>query len=324
MYSFQVWDPDQDVLNKIQNLEHSCRNDSWQLKQQLLQVQLQLQDERFQIENVSNRLEKSLLAERLQQAQLGGVALDDIRLDLRTIRNENDKLWDAYRTISNSIGDGGSELELLEFPSSSKQISRLREDLTDMEDFLSQVKRGVGDLKGEWLVIKREVHNVNMGNSQIKMGQNALRDDTVKLKEMIEELRSDTVLLKDQQSEMKETQDKVTKAINDMKQSHQQTTISDWGSIPDDLFSLQEMLQDLSREMGEMKRQAAESKKEVIAVALAARNVSKEEIGQWLQKLPALQVPPIRPVLIAAPRGMFTLSLFILHLDACSRCLYLS
>ena len=292
VYSFQVWSPDGDVLTKIQDLEYSCRNSSLQMERQILEAKLEFGREMQLVGNAANSFEKALLEQRLEQMRLSGI-VEKLRLELPEMRNENDRLLHMCRQLIR----GSSNDSKITLPSvdSTKDMYRLEDKVGDNSSLLSQLKSGVADLKAEWLLIKREVQNILFENSQLKKVQDAVRDDTMKLKEMIEGLRVDSASLKAYQSQLKASQDKLEDVVGDVKETES------WLGFHGD--TLQEQMQKLSRQVAELQSQGSQLKKELIAVALAARNFSGEEIGEWLLTLPGLNVPSVKPLETMSPRG---------------------
>ena len=53
-----------------------------------------------------------------------------------------------------------------------------------MGQLVDQLKNGVGDLKAEWLLIKREVQDIQSEGLQLKFSQNDMKTDTESLKKV--------------------------------------------------------------------------------------------------------------------------------------------
>ena len=59
---------------------------------------------------------------------------------------------------------------------------------TEVRQVTGRLQNGVGDLKAEWLLIKREVQDLKSENIQLKLGHNDMKDDAIKLKQRIEDI----------------------------------------------------------------------------------------------------------------------------------------
>ena len=152
----------------------------------------------------------------------------------------------------------------------------------------------MGDLKAEWLLLKREVNDVKSENAQLKYGQNDIKDDSIKLKDQIDALQSDTSLLKSEQQEIKSINAKLSRSVNDLKsdgRSREPASDESQVRLNRQISNLKSQNTELQRQIERMRDESAQLKREVLAVALAARNVSQDEIGDILRKLPTIQLP---------------------------------
>lgn len=83
----------------------------------------------------------------------------------------------------------------------------------DVKNLLRQVKNSVGDLKAEWVLIKRELHNQQSSTSSLSFDLNDVKSDAAKLKKVINDVRSDTSVLKGQQERLDSIADKLMSGV---------------------------------------------------------------------------------------------------------------
>ena len=51
---------------------------------------------------------------------------------------------------------------------------------------VQQVKHGLGDLKAEWLLMRRDIQEVRLDAGSLRASQSAIKDDTARLKAVID------------------------------------------------------------------------------------------------------------------------------------------
>ena len=61
-----------------------------------------------------------------------------------------------------------------------------------MQTSVRQLKHGLGDLKAEWLLVKRDVQQVRHDAGSLRAGQTAIRDDTARLKVAIDLVKTES------------------------------------------------------------------------------------------------------------------------------------
>ena len=52
---------------------------------------------------------------------------------------------------------------------------------------VQQVKHGLGDLKAEWLLMRRDIQEVRLDAGSLRASQSAIKDDTARLKAVIDQ-----------------------------------------------------------------------------------------------------------------------------------------
>ncbi len=167
-----------------------------------LLISLQLAQELLQSQNSSHRLEKNILEQRLSHMEQQ-VSLKDVTLSMADLRGENRKLWEAVDSLqrhgvstsgpadtnSDYSGRGSRSGIYLEFLD-------LKSDVARRKAVVNQLKSTVGDLKAEWVMLKREVRSIQQESGHTETRYNALQADTLSLKAQIGELRDETDVIK--------------------------------------------------------------------------------------------------------------------------------
>jgi len=82
------------------------------------------------------------------------------------------------------VGDDGMSL------SSGTEVS--------LEQTVRQLKHGLGDLKAEWLLMRRDIEQVRHDAGSLRAGQTAITDDTTRLKVAIDLVKTETGRIKAQ------------------------------------------------------------------------------------------------------------------------------
>jgi len=61
---------------------------------------------------------------------------------------------------------------------------------------LLQVKHGLGDLKAEWLLMRRDIQEVRLDAGSLRASQSAIKDDTARLKAVIDLVKTESERVK--------------------------------------------------------------------------------------------------------------------------------
>lgn len=60
--------------------------------------------------------------------------------------------------------------------------------IAEVRQVAGRLQNGVGDLKAEWLLIKRDVQELKSQNMQLKFNHDDMQEDAIKLKQRIEDI----------------------------------------------------------------------------------------------------------------------------------------
>ena len=275
--NFQVWAPDQDILTKVHKLEDKCEKMSSYLDHQVMLITNRMLDELLQARNLTHGVEKDLLGQKLADVQLN-IAMKDVKMDIMDMRGENRKLWEAVergpmRGSSGGGGGGGRGR------ASNAHVQQISTEVNDMGLLVNQLKNGVGDLKAEWLLIKREVQDIKSESLQLKFGQNDMKADAEKLKDVMENIKTDTKSLKTQSDDLISMHDKLKKSVSELKGEGAQNRIQN------QLDELKSITGHQDGELSKLRVQLPQVK-HAMEVALANRNISADDISAILTKLP--------------------------------------
>ena len=63
---------------------------------------------------------------------------------------------------------------------------------------VQQVKHGLGDLKAEWLLMRRDMQEVRLDAGSLRASQSAIKDDTARLKAVIDMVKTEAERVKAQ------------------------------------------------------------------------------------------------------------------------------
>jgi len=75
---------------------------------------------------------------------------------------------------------------------------------------VQQVKHGLGDLKAEWLLMRRDIQEVRLDAGSLRASQSAIKDDTARLKAVID-------LVKTESGRLKAQLDQLTSLVNKLQ-----------------------------------------------------------------------------------------------------------
>lgn len=233
VYSFQLWQPNQDVLTQLRHLEVRSDNISFHLNHELVLLQNRFLQEALQGRNLSRTLEREVTDLKQRQMQTD-FALEQLKSGI----------W------KNSPRDAK----------------------------FFELKNIVMDLKGEWLVIKREVNDLQEVTLQ-QMEQR--KADEVQVKEDLEGLKEGVLKLSGQLQKLR-----VDRAEG-----------LDMNRMEADLRKLQSKMAQAEGALSSLARHQGVLAQQLLALAMHVTNISRDSLVKNLT-LPLLEVDLGR-----APRG---------------------
>ena len=270
VYSFQVWRPNQDMVNKMHDLTTKCENTSRFFEHELLSIKNDVLRELLNGKNLSHRVEKEMLQQKLEGVQTK-MALSDMRLKIEELKSHTKKLSDAQHKLQHIEKQMRSSGE---FSKAKKKI--IREELSGINHVVGHLKNSVGNLKAEWLLLKREVKDVQTENAQLKGVQNDLQTKTSHMKETVDILQADTQLLKDQKSQFNLNGESFHHT------SHGESISKGKGNIDKQISNLKLINDRLSNEFRHLKRQNSKLKRQVVAIQVVLKNANQSEVSNVL------------------------------------------
>lgn len=147
-----------------------------------------------------------------------------------------------------------------------------------MTSSLTQVKNGVGDLKAEWLLLKREVQF-------LRGDQMVLRDNATRLTSALEAVKAESSR---QRADFNNGQPH--RGATSPEDTVSMTTGLDSSHVRSQLVELRMMTSHLEGELARMRRENADIRKEIVTSGLATnRNLSREELGRVLDRIASIQ-----------------------------------
>jgi len=81
---------------------------------------------------------------------------------------------------------------------------------TGGDQTVQQVKHALGDLKAEWLLMRRDIQDVRLDAGSLRASQSAIKDDTARLKAAID-------LVKTESGRMKAQLDQIMSLVNKLQ-----------------------------------------------------------------------------------------------------------
>ncbi|KAK7116538.1 hypothetical protein V1264_002202 [Littorina saxatilis] len=148
--TFQVWQPDQDVLRQIEHVQHAVQNLTYFCQAQTAKAETKMSQHLTEFHNATWRLERDILSMRVTRmdAQLQTTKLTaDVSNVRRELDNNNRRVDDL-------------ELDLYMLRTKYKDAAPRYERAQLSNDVASLLKNSVGDLKAEWLLMKREIDSL--------------------------------------------------------------------------------------------------------------------------------------------------------------------
>ncbi|XP_074649845.1 angiopoietin-1-like [Tubulanus polymorphus] len=215
VYSFHVWKPNEDVTRRLEAMDIRDRNISSYFTQELYRFKNELLRELLQSKNLTHHVEKQVLEHKLESVKMR-IDQQELRVKLLALETKQDKL--KLKARATSPGSDGATLTT----DGQQQLISLGDDLKVQSDSLqtkfASLRNEIGDLKAEWLLIKREIQDLQRGIQQLTLAHSDLQSDMVKFKnsgkETLQEILSQGTAMKLQQSEQQGITDEIKRNIN--------------------------------------------------------------------------------------------------------------
>ena len=285
VYSFEVWRPNQDILNQMQSIKSRCDNTSRYVSQELLVLKNDILKELLNGRNLTHKVEKEILEQKLEGVQ-NKIALQDMQFRLEEVKGISDKLNKAQTQFDQIVAKIQGEL-------SEPVKDIIKRETAEVQDLVAQLKNSVGDLKAEWTLIKREVNDVKVENQAV--GQ--MKSEYANHMSTVAAIQNENNKLKD---DLKSLSGKFKRHIHDLRKGVGDGTtaietgvaaglkqqISDIRKSNDKLHSV---VHHLKRQNSRLKR---ELKRELMSVLLSLGNVSEHDVTLILKGL-SVKVPPV-------------------------------
>ncbi|ELT89174.1 hypothetical protein CAPTEDRAFT_194516 [Capitella teleta] len=260
VYSFQVWRPNQDVLDQLHHLDQKCSNTTSNLNHQIVLLKNQLLNEVVVGRNISQGLERQLMHQKMERLQLD-VMTKDLQLQIVQLKGEQRKIMNRVRSTGGGGGGGG------------------RFEEGELKGMMEQLKNDVGDLKAEWVFIRRKIQDVH---DEAKQSSERLREDSMQLKVEVESMKAGAVVLGQKHGELNEQMQKIKEDGNGGMRSEQEDRLL--GHVRE----LQAQLGHLGNGLSALQQQHATLAQQLLAVVMTTNNVSNDDLASWMQKMPRM------------------------------------
>ncbi|XP_076444237.1 uncharacterized protein LOC143282469 [Babylonia areolata] len=145
--TFQVWQPDQDVLRQMEHVQLAVHNLTYFCQAQAAKAEVKVADRMTQIQNMTWRLERDVMSMQVTRMDVElqttkmSAEMSNLKRELDDYDRRVDDLELDLYMLRNKVKDSGTRFERAELST----------------DMASMLKNSVGDLKAEWLLMKREI-----------------------------------------------------------------------------------------------------------------------------------------------------------------------
>ena len=167
------------------NSHAQCNDVSWRVDRQMALLRAKLMADFLSARNASQHLERALLLQSAKNAEFA-IADEDMKMDIVAMKGEHDRLWE-------SAARGGRRGVMLatEGGRGGELADRLR--------------NGIGDLKAEWVLIKRQVLAMKDAEAEQRVWRSDARTAAAKTDDDVQALKDKHIALEDRLDELAAT-----------------------------------------------------------------------------------------------------------------------
>lgn len=210
-YRVNVWHPSEDAEQKIRNLDYHWNNYTTYLTNELLMMKVASLNQIQQCRNTSNTIEKDMLQFRLQNERQKNDQLQFLH-DFQTLKTKLDVVSKQTNSVKQELGRLRGRRGLRRHHSKqSKQLTLLKDD----EGL--ELRNVVGNLKAEWLLMRRNLDSVQLENSNVKFGQNGFQTYINQIRQILDEQQADIGRLLANQSRLSDLANRTIKQVKELK-----------------------------------------------------------------------------------------------------------
>ena len=190
-YRFDVWKPDQDVTRRLDSIDGYKRNLTDHFNVVLLRFRNDMIQEIQSIKNTSHLIEKQLLEQKVKNAQL--------RIHQQELQISFLHMKDSYSEVLSSFA---SKNTVNVIDRKETGAGGTHDLLTLLQSDNAAIQNTIGDLKAEWLLIKREIQKLRNEDHRLKQALNTLSKRFTRVQTLVDGMQSDTLLIKRQQNDL--------------------------------------------------------------------------------------------------------------------------
>lgn len=265
-YSFHVWYPDEDIRQKVKDVSYKVSNITGYIDREFLTMKATALEELKQCQNWTIHLERQItelkfktLKGRIIERDTSN-SITDVERDLLDLKKKVSHLKNNYQRMHRSFQALNSGHMRKAEPISHREINML--DL---------LKDTVRDLKAEWVVVKRDVIDLQTEHRSIKMGQNKYSNSSFHISESIQLLTSklSTLEVKNENltnvlKSQSDKNDNLNGSIQELNDHNEEYTVTA-DNIKNDLRNLEANVKSVDKDLGLLKDDNAYLKTLVIA-----------------------------------------------------------
>ncbi|XP_029658375.1 angiopoietin-related protein 7 [Octopus sinensis] len=179
-YNFEVWKPDENIIERIDKLEGGTGLMNATLTRDLLSLRLQVLAKVDELDNAT-----ALLQTKVKSLDTHHRTRHPQSMKYVPKKSEIDSIW-------NSVGAVTNRLERI-----TSQMKKIKN-----EDGIDNLRSVVGDLKAEWIVMKRELQNIRADGDQSRKEQQQIGVTSVGMKQNVKGLQGDIETIKKKQEDL--------------------------------------------------------------------------------------------------------------------------
>lgn len=291
-YSFHVWNPGNDIVQKVKDVDNKVENITGHVDREFLKMKVAVLQELKQCQNWTFHLEREIsdlkvksLRGRIIERDTSN-SMSDVERDMMDLRKKVSHLKHNYQRLQKNYQDW------LKSNAAGKT-----EQITSSSDLLEVLENAVRDLKAEWVVLKRDVIQLQMEQREVKLGQNHRSNSSFHLSSSIKLLSSRILKLEKTKTNVTTTLkvlsdlDKQCRVDIQTLQTLDNKRLKLTQSLSNDVASINDNIENLTKDL-QLLKDDNRFLKELVIKSTKSTNTNKKDNGR-------------RNLFIGIPKGMF-------------------
>lgn len=265
-YSFHVWNPGNDIVQKVKDVNYKVENITGYIDRQFLKMKTSMMEELKQCHNWTINLERDIndmkfktLKGRIIERDTSN-SITDVERDILDLKKKVSHIKNNFQRMQRNLHS-----------SNMANIQRTEPMSQSDKKLLNTLKNLVRDLKAEWVVLKRDVIDLQTEHMDMKSGQNFYSNNSFHLSKSLKSLMSKVSYLEKRNenfTSMLKLQSDVQNNCHDEIKNFEVTDVKlaeITSSIKNDVAEHNEKIAILNNDFGLLKDDNAYMKKIVLA-----------------------------------------------------------